>query len=166
MALDLELFGRAIENLKRQKLRSLLTLLGIIIGIAFFFIGAMISNVFDSSADDLIGYKVQFFIKMVGYGFLVSSMVIGGIIIDDIDKNMKMLMLLFGLLLLIAFTIGIQGLQWSVPESYDTSVYGSSSEAAYEDRPTGYGTPGFEMIYALVAMITVFIAAKIKRLRQ
>ncbi len=31
--MDLELFGRAIENLRRQKLRSLLTLLGIIIGI-------------------------------------------------------------------------------------------------------------------------------------
>jgi len=31
--MDLELFNRAIENLKRQKLRSLLTLLGIIIGI-------------------------------------------------------------------------------------------------------------------------------------
>lgn len=31
--MDLELFGRAVENLKRQKLRSALTLLGIIIGI-------------------------------------------------------------------------------------------------------------------------------------
>ncbi|MBU2100051.1 ABC transporter permease [Candidatus Micrarchaeota archaeon] len=33
MAFDLELFNQAAENLKRQKLRSLLTLLGIIIGI-------------------------------------------------------------------------------------------------------------------------------------
>jgi len=143
-----------------------LIMLGIIIGIAFFFIGAMISNVFESSADDQVEYKVQFFIKMIGYGFLVGSMVMGGIILDDIDKNMKMLMLLFGLLLLIAFTIGIQGLQWSAPESYDIGTYSSSSEAAYEDRPTGYGAPGFEMIYALVAMITVFVAAEIKRLRQ
>jgi len=31
--MDLELFSRAVENLKRQKLRSVLTLLGIIIGI-------------------------------------------------------------------------------------------------------------------------------------
>ena len=32
--MDLELFSRAVENLKRQKLRSVLTLLGIIIGIS------------------------------------------------------------------------------------------------------------------------------------
>jgi len=143
-----------------------LIMLGIIIGIAFFFIGAMISNVFESSADDQVGYKVQFFIKMIGYGFLVSSMVIGGIILDDIDKNMKMLMLLFGLLLLIAFTIGIQGLQYSLPETYDYTSGVSQSESAYENRPTGYGTPGFEMIYAFVAIIAVFIAAKVKRLGQ
>ena len=71
-----------------------LIMLGLVIGIGLFFIGAMISNVFPSSESDLLGYKVSSFIKMLGLGFVVSSMVIGGIIVHDIDKNLKMLLLL------------------------------------------------------------------------
>ena len=60
---------------------------GFIVGIAFFFIGAIISNVFPSSETDLLSYKVSASIKLIGIGFLTSSMVVGGIIVEDIDKN-------------------------------------------------------------------------------
>jgi len=140
-----------------------LIMLGLIIGIAFFFIGAMISNVFPSSETDLIGYKVSSFIKMMGLGFVVSSMVIGGIVIEDVDKNMKMLLLLLGLILLIFYTVGSQQLHWDISSYSGSSL--TPGEAAFEERPQGYGVPGFEAIYAFVAMISVFLITKIKRLR-
>jgi len=137
-----------------------LIMLGMIIGIAFFFIGAMINNVFPSGETDLLSYKVSASIKLIGMGVLISSMVVGGIIIEDIDKNLKLLLLLLGLILLIIYTVGSQSLQWSVPVSGMVS-----GEEAYESRPTGYGIPGFEAIYAFFALIAVILIAKIKRHR-
>ncbi len=137
-----------------------LIMLGIIIGIAFFFIGAIISNVFPSGETDLLAYKVSGFIKLIGIGFLTSSMVVGGIIINDIDKNLKMLLLLLGLILLIIYTIGAQSLQWSLP----TSGIPSSGDA-FENRPTGYGVPGFEAIYVLIASAIMLLIVKIKHYR-
>jgi len=130
-----------------------LFMIGIILGIALFFIGAMISNVFVDDSQNLeasAGYKAQFFVKMLGYGFLVSSMIISGIILDDIDKSIKLLMLVFGLILLLAFTAGVQTLQWNA----------SSAESAMGVRPTGYGTPGFEMVFLIIASIVAFFTHK------
>jgi len=137
-----------------------LIMLGIIVGIAFFFIGAIISNVFPSSEAEFLSYKVSASIKLIGLGFLTTSMVIGGIIIDDIDRNLKMLLLILGLILLIIYTIGAQSLQWSLP----TSGMASGSDV-FESRPTGYGVPGFEALYAVVALVVVVLIAKIKRRR-
>ena len=47
-----------------------LIMLGIIIGITFFFVGAIISNVFPSSSENLLSYKVSASIKLIGIGFL------------------------------------------------------------------------------------------------
>lgn len=137
-------------------------MLGLIIGIALFFIGAMITNVFPSSETDLIGYKVSSFLKMMGLGFVVSSMVVGGIIVKEVDKNLKTLLLLLGLILLIVYTIGAQQLHWDISSSEDSD---STSEEAYEKRPTGYGTPGFEAVAAFIALMAVLIFAKIRRNR-
>ena len=134
-----------------------LIMLGIIIGIAFFFIGAIISNVFPSDETNLLFYKISASIKLIGMGFLISSMVVGGIIVEDIDKNLKMLLLILGLILLIIYTIGAQQLNWNV-----SGMLPSSSDA-YNSRPTGYGIPGFEAIYAIMAIAAVLLISKIKR---
>jgi len=134
-----------------------LVMLGIIVGIAFFFIGSIISNVFPSNESELISYKVSASIKLIGIGFLTSSMVVGGIIIEDIDKNLRTLLLLLGLILLIIYTVGAQSLHWNV------SSLASPSSESYNERPTGYGTPGFEAVYVIFALIAVLLIAKIKR---
>ena len=147
---------KTIMNIKNKDL----IMLGIIVGIGFFFVGAIISNVFPSSQADLLSYKVSAFIKLIGIGFLTSSMVVGGIIVEEIDKNLKMLLLLLGLILLIVYTIGAQSLTWSLP----TSGIGTSSDA-FESRPTSYGIPGFEAVYAVIATALVMLLFKMKRRR-
>jgi hypothetical protein len=138
-----------------------LIMLGIIIGIAFFFIGAIISNVFPSDETNLLSYKISASIKLIGMGFLISSMVVGGIIVEDIDKNLKMLLLILGLILLIIYTIGAQQLNWNV-----SGMLGSpSSSEAYNSRPTGYGIPGFEAVCAIAAIAAVLLISRIKRRR-
>ena len=43
-----------------------LIILGIVVGIGLFFIGAIIYNVFPSSEADMISYKVSAVIKLLG----------------------------------------------------------------------------------------------------
>jgi MFS family permease len=136
-------------------------MIGIISGIAFFFIGAIISNVFPSSQTDLMSYKVSGSIKLIGIGALTSSMIIGGIIIDDIDKNLRLLLLLLGLVLLTIYTVGSQSLQWYVPTTSQTPTGNQS----YENRPTGYGIPGFELISLLGALTIALFVLKKKHYR-
>jgi hypothetical protein len=142
-----------------------LIIIGIILGIALYFIGMMISNVFPSDQESLLTYKVQGFIKLLGLGFITASMVVGGIIIENIDKNLRMLLLIFGLVLLIIYTIGSPSLSWDIP-SYGSSGMQSPSEAAYEERPTSLGTPGFEMVYAMIAIALVLFITKINRRKR
>lgn len=143
-----------------------LIMFGVIIGIALIFIGAIVNNVFPSSSEDFIAYRIQAFIKMIGFGFLTSSMVVGGIIVEEVDKNQRILLLIFGLILLLIFTIGsVQLNSWNVTSGMmagDTTT----EEAAFENRPTGYGTPGFEFIFVIAAMIFVFISKKIIKRRR
>ena len=140
-----------------------LIILGIIIGIAFFFIGAIISNVFPSSESNLLAYKASACIKLVGIGALTTSMIIGGIILEQgMDKNLKMLLLILGLILLIIYTVGAQSLQWSIPT---TGMMGSSQTTAYDSRPTGYGVPGFEIISMLGAIVGILLIIKVKHRR-
>ncbi|KYK34908.1 MAG: hypothetical protein AYK22_04460 [Thermoplasmatales archaeon SG8-52-3] len=132
-------------------------MLGIIIGIGFFFIGAIISNIFLSSEEDLLPYKVSALIKLTGLGILTSSMIIGGIIVEEIDKNLKLLLLLLGLLLLIIYTLASPELEWKIPSI-------TNGETEYNTRPTGYGVPGFEILAAIGAIIFAIILKK-KRLK-
>jgi len=143
-----------------------LIMFGVIIGIGLIFLGAIINNVFPSSSSDMIGYKVQAFIKMIGFGFLTSSMVVGGIIIEEVDKNQRTLLLIFGLIILLIYTIGSVQLDWNVSSGMMSGDIATEEDAAYEYRPTGYGTPGFEFILVIAAMICVFISKKMmNRLR-
>lgn len=136
---------------------------GVIIGIALIFIGAIINNVFPSTSEDLTGYKIQAFIKMMGFGFLTSSMVMGGIIIEKVDKNQRILLLIFGLIILLIYTVGSVQLDWNVSSGMLSEEDTTEEEAAYENRPTEYGTPGFEFIFLIAAMICVFLSKKIIR---
>lgn len=132
-----------------------LIMIGIIIGITLFFIGAIISNVFPSSEENLTSYKVSAAIKLVGMGFLTSSMVVGGIIVDNIDKNLKILLLLLGLILLIVYTVGAQSLIWNISGT-------ESSSSQYDNRPTSYGIPGFEFIFFIFATL-IILSWRLKR---
>jgi hypothetical protein len=130
-------------------------MLGLIVGIAFFFIGAIISNIFPSSSTDFLSYKISSSIKLLGIGVVIGSMVVGGIYIEDIDKNLKLLLLLLGLVLLVIYTIGSQSLEWYIP----TSQTPTGAES-YEHRPTGYGVPGFELMLGLGALVITLVILK------
>ncbi len=145
-----------------------LVMLGIIIGIGLYFLGAMISNVFDASESNLLSYKVSGFLKLTGIGILTSSLVVGGIIIKKIDKNLRMMLLILGLVLLIIYTLGSPWLGWDISDFDFTPIGGlgsssSESQVAYDERPTALGTPGFEMVFAIFAIAFVAIVTKIKR---
>lgn len=128
---------------------------GLIVGIALFFIGAIIINVFPSSESDLLSYRVSAIIKLIGLGFLTCSMVVGGVILKDIDKNQKILIFVIGLILLIIYTVGSPSLQWEVETSDEALV-----NESYYERPTGYGIPGFESILAAFAIAFVLFWKK------
>ena len=147
-----------------------LIMFGMIIGIALFFLGAMISNVFPSDESDLLAYKVAAFFKLMGIGILVATLVVGGIIVEKIDRNLKMLLLILGLVLLIVYTIGSPWLSWNISSLSPSGMVGSDPdeeyyEEAYEERPTALATPGFEAVI-LIAAIGLFLIAKRKRIRR
>jgi hypothetical protein len=133
---------------------------GLIVGIACFFIGAIISNVYPSSSTNLLSYKISSSIKLLGIGVVISSMIVGGIYIENIDKNIKLLLLLLGLVLLIIYTIGAQSLQWYIPTSQTPT-----GNESFEHRPTGYGIPGFELILGLGALVITLLILKKRRNR-
>lgn len=137
-----------------------LVILGLIIGIACFFIGAMISNVFPSSSTNLLSYKVSGSIKLLGIGMIVSSMVVGGIYTENLDKTYKLLLLLLGLALLVIYTIGSLSLEWYIPTSQTPT-----GNETYEQRPTGYGLPGFESIILIGALTVTLVLLKKKQSR-
>ncbi len=133
---------------------------GLIIGIVCFFIGAIISTVFASSSSNLFSYKISSSIKLLGIGAVISSMIIGGVYIENIDKNIRLLLLLLGLVLLMIYTIGSQSLEWYIPTSQTPT-----GNESYEHRPTGYGIPGFELPVVLGALAIAILVRRIRRKR-
>ena len=144
-----------------------LIILGITIGIIFFFIGLIISNVFPSNSESLVSYKLSAFMKLIGIGFLTTSMLIGGLILSSFDKNLRLILFLFGLILLIIYTIGSPILTWEISKDLSTLPGGSTgseaSEEIFDSRPTSLGTPGFEFIYLIAAIISIYILRKYKQ---
>jgi len=140
-------------------------MLGLIIGIACFFVGAMISNVFPSSSEDLTSYKASAAIKLIGMGILTTTLVLSGLVYYDADKNIKFFLLLVGLIFLLIYLLGTPLLRWDLSES--TSLIGddtSQDEAnqAYKERPTALGTPGFEFILVILSILGFLTYKKIK----
>jgi len=143
-----------------------LIMIGMVVGIGLFFIGAMISNSFPSDSENLTPYKVSAFVKMLGIGALTSTMIVGGIIIEKIDKNLKMLLFIFGLILLIIYTIASIDLAWHVDAPISGMQGPATKEEIDESKPEGYGaSPGFEIIGLLIALgaILFFYKKRYKR---
>jgi len=141
---------------------------GMIIGIGLFFLGAMIGNSFPSEGEDQISYKISSFIKMMGIGILTSSMIIGGIIIEKIDKNLKMLLFIFGLILLIIYTVASIDLTWHVDAPISGQVSEETQVEIEESKPDSYGaseSPGFEALGVLIALSSIILLYKRKNKR-
>ena len=139
-------------------------MLGMVIGIGIFFIGSMIGHSFPSDSENLLSYKISAFLKLFGIGILTASMVVGGIIIEKIDRNLKMLLFIFGLILLIIYTIGSIELTWHVDSPVSGSLSESTKEEIDESKPDSYGAdeaPGFEALGLIIALCsTLFIYKK------
>jgi len=147
---------------------------GIIFGVAFLFLGAMITSSFESDEENLVPYKVSSFIKIIGVGIITTTFLIGGITANDINKHFKITLLIIGLVLLIGFTIAAQFMKWDVTTAnieqyYDgfsgsisssASSSGDAMQVAYETKPN---TPGFELIIFAFALIAAIIIKKVRK---
>ena len=142
-----------------------LIMLGIIFGIAFFFVGGMINSTFEGDEDNQLPYKISSAIKLVGLGILITTLIIGGIIGHDLNRYFKITLLIIGLVLLLIFTIAGQFMKWDtsqINETYTGDTFGSSDsnqQSAYEKRPA---TPGFEIILAIAALLSMLGIKKIR----
>jgi hypothetical protein len=145
-----------------------LIIIGIIVGIALFFVGGMIYRVFPPTEDALMSYKVSSFLKMIGLGFLTSSMIVGAIIVKNIDKNLKMLLMILGLIILLIYAMASPMLMWDISdEDYEPTdddnytsdgMYTSSEkQEAYKEAPE---TPGFEFFYLITAIAVIALFFK------
>jgi hypothetical protein len=77
-------------------------ILGIFFGVMLFFIGlASFIVLGPSSSTNETPRQVSAVLKLTGMGFICISMIVGGFFIEDIDKDAKILLLIFGLLLLL-----------------------------------------------------------------
>jgi hypothetical protein len=133
-----------------------LIMFGIIVGIAFFFVGAIITNVFPSSDSNLVPFKTSAVIKLLGLGLLTTSMVVGGLEIKDIDANLKTLLLMLGLVLLIIYSVASPVLEWRIPG------WAEEGSSAYDFRPTAAGIPGFEVLLVLLAVGIILLIIRYK----
>jgi len=135
-------------------------MLGIILGIALFFIGAIISNVFTSDESNLLAYKISAVIKLLGLGILTTTMIVGGLTITDIDANLRLLLLLLGLVLLIIYSVASPVLEWRIPG------YADEGTSGYDYRPTALGIPGFELPLVLISIGAILFMIRWKWKRK
>jgi hypothetical protein len=79
-----------------------LMLVGIVVGVMFFFIGlASYIALGPSDATHLLPQQVSSVLKLTGMGFICIAMIVGGFFVSEIDKDAKILLLVFGLILLL-----------------------------------------------------------------
>lgn len=77
-------------------------LLGLACGVMLFFFGIGIYILLGPSGEDyLLPKQVSSFFKFGGMGLICMSMIIGGFFVDDIEKDTKTLLLIFGIVLLL-----------------------------------------------------------------
>jgi len=138
-----------------------LVMLGFSVGIGLLFFGAIVSNVFPSSETSLVSYKASASIKLIGIGGVICTMLVAGIRLDGVDKNLKVLLLILGLVLLVVYTVGSTSLEWNLPSLNG----GTQDSSGYSTRPTGYGIPGFEAWMTLGALAVVVLVLMSRRRR-
>jgi hypothetical protein len=79
-----------------------LMLLGIFFGVMLYFIGLGSYIALGPSTETYeLPRQVSAVLKLSGMGLICISMIVGGFFIDDIDKNAKILLLIFGLFFLL-----------------------------------------------------------------
>jgi len=137
-----------------------LVMLGVSAGIVLLFVGGILSTVFPGSATDLLPYRVSASVKLLGIGGLICTMIVAGLRLEGVDRTLRLLILILGLVMLVIYTAGSSFLEWNVP-SYMTG----NQTVAYESRPTALGIPGFETGVALGALVLVFAALAFRRRR-
>jgi len=82
--------------------KKFLMILGLGGGIMLFFIGMAAYIILGPSTDtNLFPKQVSSVIKLSGMGIVCISMIVGGFFIEKIEKDTKLLLLLFGVILLL-----------------------------------------------------------------
>ncbi len=136
-----------------------LVVLGVSAGIVLLFVGGIISTVFPGSATDLVPYRVSASVKLLAVGGLICTLIVAGLRLEGIDRTLRLLILILGLVMLIIYTAGSSYLEWNIPS------YMTGNQSAYQSRPTALGTPGFETVFALGALVLVVTVLAFRRRR-
>jgi hypothetical protein len=141
-----------MKNLTRS-----LVIVGLSAGIVLLFVGGILNTVFPSSETDFTAYRVSASIKLFGIGGLICTMLVAGIRLEGMDRTLRLLILILGLVMLVIYTAGSSFLEWNVPS------YAHGNYTAYDYRPTGMGIPGFETGMMLVALLVVVAGVSWRR---
>ena len=79
-----------------------LMILGLAFGIMLFFIGIASNIALGPTTEDYqLPRQVSSVIKLTGMGIVCISMIVGGFFIEKMDKDIKSLLLIFGIVLLL-----------------------------------------------------------------
>jgi hypothetical protein len=82
--------------------KNYLMIVGLGGGIMLFFIGMAVYIILGPSSDTyLLPKQVSSVIKLSGMGIVCISMIVGGFFVEKIEKDTKLLLLLFGVILLL-----------------------------------------------------------------
>jgi len=82
--------------------KNYLMIIGLGSGIMLFFIGMAVYIILGPSTDTyLLPKQISSVIKLSGMGIVCISMIVGGFFIEKIEKDTKLLLLLFGVILLL-----------------------------------------------------------------
>jgi hypothetical protein len=82
--------------------KKTLMLLGLVVGVMLFFIGlASYIALGPSNATNQLPRQISSVFKLTGMGCICIAMIIGGFFVNDIEKDSKTLLLVFGLIFLL-----------------------------------------------------------------
>lgn len=74
----------------------------VFVGVMTFFIGlASFIALGPATTNEPIAYKISTTIKLAGMGLLCISLIGGGVTIDELDKDIRSLMIIFGVVILL-----------------------------------------------------------------
>ena len=79
-----------------------LMIFGLTIGIMMFFLGLALAILLGPTTEDyLLPKQIGSTIKLTGMGIICTSMIVGGFFIEEIEKDFKHLLLIFGIIILL-----------------------------------------------------------------